>query len=669
MNGREVNGATPAQWLPRAALTWLLLAEAALLLPHLARLPLWLPVLFGLALGYRWQVQRVGWRLPPQWLKLVGVASGFIATGLSYGTLLGLEATTALLFIAAALKLLEAHTRRDAYLLIFLGYFCVLLAFLFEQTPLTAFYALLPLLLLTAALLAMHAAGEGGGATLRRAALLLIQSLPIMVLLFLVAPRLAPLWSVPQPSDAARTGMGAEVAPGDVARLSRSDRLAMRVRFAEGVPPRPELYWRGVVLSHFDGRSWLPWPDHNRSLEATERRALRRRASDDTWSYRVLLEPSHRRWRFSLGYPLAADGSVEITGDYRLVGDAAHERQLYRAESVPALPLHRDLQRVERARLLALPSSVNPSARDWGRELAAAHAPAERVRRVLQRFRDEPFVYTLQPPTLGRDSVDEFLFQTRRGFCEHYASAFAFVMRAADVPARVVVGYQGGEVNPLTGSVLVHDYDAHAWVEVWLSGRGWVRVDPTAAVAPSRIELGLEGALADEFLSDSPLAPARYREIDWLNRLRLQLDAFQDQWAIWVLNYHGERQWQVLRGLLGEVSVWRVAGLLLIGAALPLALLALVLWRGQRRRRDPLLRRYQSLCARLSAAGHPPEPGEPPAAYLLRVAEARPDWGIALRPIAHLFNDLRYRRLTETQRSELRRHLYRALRRFRWHRG
>lgn len=654
-------------WLPRPALHWLLLAQGALILQHIGHLPFWLAPLLIVALGYRIQVQRGRWSLPPQWLKLVGVAAGFIGTWLSFGTLAGLEATASLLLIAAALKLLEAHSRRDAYLLLFLGYFCVLAGFLFAQTPGAALYALLPVVLLTSALLALHDGADSALSTLKGTALLLVQSLPIMLILFLVVPRLAPFWAVPQPNSAARTGMGGEVGPGDVAALSRSDRLAMRVRFEGVAPDHAELYWRGVVLSHFDGRRWLPWPDHNRSEALAAAEYADGVAAEEprrTLQYQVLQEPSHQPWRFALAYPVAVQGEARLTADHRVIGRPVHERVVYTVRSDPDWRPDRQLSAHDRKLALALPAGFNPRTVAWGEELRRLEEPRQRIRQVLAQFRERDFVYTLQPPLLGRDSVDEFLFDSRRGFCEHYASSFAYLMRAAGIPARLVAGYQGGEINPITGSVLVHDYDAHAWTEVWLEDEGWVRVDPTAAVAPERIEQGLESALAGEFMADSPLAAVRYRDISWVNRLWLQVDAFNDQWALWVLGYRGERQWQALGALLGEVSPWRLSLLLLAGAGLPLLLVALWLWQGQRRPADLQAQRYRRLCRRLSAAGHPPLPGEAPGTYLHRVAAAEPRWGAALRRIAALFNDLRYRRLDDSQRASLQRALRTELIRF-----
>lgn len=656
-----MGGAKPEQWLPRAPLYWLLAAQAALVLQHGLHLPLWLLLLWSGTLAYRLRTQRGGWRLLPRWFQGVAVAGGFVGAWLTFGTLGSLEATTTLLMTAVALKLLEAHTRRDAYLLLFLGYFSVLLGFLFTQTPLATGYALIPLVLLTAALLALHD-GSRPRLIITQAVLLLVQSLPVMLVLFLLVPRLPPLWSVPQPGSLARTGLGATVAPGEVAQLSRSDRLAMRVRFAGEPPPHVNWYWRGIVLSSFDGRSWAMEADHSHRVTAANVQAgVEQHAG---WTYQILQEPSHQPWRFSLAVPVATRGEVYLASDGRVAGPSKHERVMYTVFSIPDRPLDPDLSAAERARFLMLPDQHNPRARAWGKQLAQQMTPTERIQQVLMHFRQQPFIYTWQPPPLGHDSVDEFLFSTRRGFCEHYASSFAVVMRAAGVPARLVVGYQGGERNPLTGSILVHDYDAHAWVEVWLQGQGWVRVDPTAAVAPARVEQGLESALAGHFAPGSPLTAVRYREVGWINRLRLRMDAFEDHWALWVLHYRGERQWQTLTRLLGQVTVWRVGAILLMVGGLPLLMVALWQWRGQRRPADPQLAGYRKLCGRLSRAGYPPLPGEAPGAYLQRVAVSEPLWAESLQRIAQLFSALRYRPLSAPQRRQLQRALRRELLRF-----
>jgi hypothetical protein len=265
---------------------------------------------------------------------------------------------------------------------------------------------------------------------------------------------------------------------------------------------------------------------------------------------------------------------------------------------------------------------------------------------VLSYFSNEPFHYTLKPGRLtSNDQIDEFLFDSRRGFCEHYASAFVFMARSAGVPARVVAGYQGGEINPVNKTVIVHQFDAHAWAEVWFEGRGWVRVDPTSAVAPTRIEWGLEEALAGEgtFLADAPLSPLRYRKLPLLNQLRLRYDALTYQWQSWVVGFNREAQFELLHELFGEISA-RVFITLFIGSwVLVLTPVAISLLRRRRIREiNPLDKHYLMFCERMSEIGLTREPGETPGQYYARVREEVPDKAEQVERITGLYNELAY---------------------------
>ncbi len=656
-------------WLPRPTLGWLLAAQLGLLLPHVQRLPVWVWGVFLVAAVWRLQVHRGRAAFPGRLLTGVLVLVAFVGTGVSYGTLLGLEATTALLFIAASLKLIEARGHRDAHVLVYLGFFLLMTAFLFEQEPWLALYAFLPLLLLAAVLLSLHQRGIAPRQTLARAGVLLLQALPVMLLLFLVVPRFAPMWSVPQQSQAAQTGMSDVMSPGDIASLSGSDRLAFRARFAAETPSRDQLYWRGLVFSVFDGRSWRPLDESLEGLlpaapGGNELAALPRPPLD----YKLMMEPSQQRWLFPLDAPVTVDADAVLTGDLRLVARTpVRERRLYAVRSSPDLAALRSLGDAERRINLALPRDGNPRARalaeDWRAQWPEPH---ERVAAALRLFREEAFYYTLNPPLLGEHSVDEFLFGSRRGFCEHYAGSFAFLMRAAGVPTRVIAGYQGGEINPLTGTVLVHDYDAHAWTEVWLEGEGWVRVDPTAAVAPQRILDSLQAALQEPFQPGGALSPARYRHIDWVNRMRLQLDAFQDYWTRWVLAYRGEQQWQLLERLLGAVTPGRLAALLLSGLALVLGVAWWWLMAGTRRPpADPALRLYRRFERRLERCGYPRPPAMAAGDYADWLLRQRPEWSSAVTAITRSFDRLAYEAMTATAREQELARLRQQLRRFR----
>ncbi|MFV0276195.1 MAG: DUF4129 domain-containing transglutaminase family protein, partial [Parahaliea sp.] len=363
--------------------------------------------------------------------------------------------------------------------------------------------------------------------------------------------------------------------------------------------------------------------------------------------YSVLMMPTQQRWLYSLRYGESTDAGILQTPDFRLYRPVEIQEQYhYRVSSWPATALEAQLSSWRRTQELQLPEAGNPRSRELARRLReTSGSDAGFVDTVLARFREQSFVYTLQPPLLGEDDVDEFLVQTRRGFCEHYAAAFVLLLRAGGVPARVVAGYQGGEINPVNRTVIVHQFDAHAWAEVWLAGEGWRRVDPTAAVSPARIEQGLEQALAREgsFLTDSPLSPLRYRGISWLNNLRLHYDALTYRWQSWVLGFNSDTQFDLLQRYLGELST-RKFMLLLLGSG-ALVLVPLGLWLRRRCARetlDPLDRNYLAFCARLAALGVPRRAGEAPGDFAERVCARLPELGPVVREVTAIYTTWAY---------------------------
>jgi transglutaminase-like putative cysteine protease len=656
-----------ARWIPRHSFMWLLIAQIAVIAPHIERLPI--VIVFGwlLAAGWRtWIFQGRG-RFPHAVIKLGLVVICLFGIRKTYGNWIGLEPSVALLITCFSFKLLESKTRREAYLLLFLGYFVAVTEFLFEQGLGTTLYMLLPIVLLTTALIALHQPEplRFEWRALRAATTMALQAVPLMLLLFLVFPRLAPLWQVPMPNAQARTGMSDELSPGDIAQLSQSDALAFRVQFENATPPpNAQLYWRGLVLDDFDGRRWKAgsFSDMPMSIVLASRRAQTQTASaaaagpTQIIDYQVYIEPTHQRWLYALETPEPRDLKVELTWNYRLLArDAVHDKFSYRARAYVGRAMDLDLEKRLRARTLALPADSNPRARQWAQALRADVASDEQfIAAVLDYFRQQPFFYTLKPPLLGAQPVDEFLFDSRKGFCEHYASSFVFAMRAAGVPARIVAGYQGGERNPLTGTVQVRQFDAHAWAEVWLADKGWIRVDPTAAVAPQRIERGLESALTSgEFLANSPFSANRYRSIEWVNQLRLRLDVVNYNWTRWVVNYHEDTQTSVLENLLGGVSAWRLGLLLVGGGAIALALVAfLLLGRPTRVHESAQLRLYRRFQHIMARRGYPCPPGMTPQAYARWLRSKNQQSEIATQ-IADSFSELSYRELDEKERGEL----------------
>jgi transglutaminase-like putative cysteine protease len=606
-------------------------------------------LVYLIAALWRIMVYQGRWSFPGRYTKALLAVTCFGGIGFHYRTLIGLEPTVALLLAAYALKLVELVDRKDAYIAIFLAYFVCVTEFLFSQDLLITLYMLFAVLLITTSLVALHQPGQDSftRTTLRRASIMLAQAFPLMIVLFFIFPRIGPLWSVPLKGHTAKSGVSDFMAPGDISNLSLSDEVAFRVQFDGDIPPRNQLYWRGLVFSKLQGRAWrsLRW----REVPATERRQVPPETGDDAQEYSVLLEPTQQNWLYALPYARSPDLSVVATNDFRLVSPVeVQDQKRYEVRSWLGVVLEPSLSEWREEVETNLPLYGSPRARELALDMYAAAGGDTAVfsNDILRMFRQQEFYYTLEPPLLGDNPVDDFLFGTRRGFCEHYAAAFAFVMRAAGVPARVIAGYQGGEINPVNGTVIVHQFDAHAWNEIWIEGLGWTRVDPTGAIAPDRIEYGLEQALAGEgsFLADSPLSPLRFRNIDWINSVRLRLDAITYSWQRFVLQYNSEEQYQLLTRVLGEVNGSRLAAVFVGAWCLVLIPLAINLLRRSRGRQlDPATRLYHEFCRKLRSADLARGRSEAPGDFALRVSLLRPELAAEVESISRAYDAICYR--------------------------
>lgn len=645
------------QQVPRNALAWIILSLFTLVAPHAGRLPLWVLLVFLGSAVWRVMVFRGSWSFPRWPVKLAVIAAGFAGILLSFGTLIGLEPTVALLLTAFALKLIEVKQRKDAYVLLFLGYFVVLTEFLFSQDILIVLLCLLNVILVTSALVALHRPGEDrfNIRPARQATVMVLQAAPLMLVLFFLFPRIGPLWTVPIKTQSAKTGMSEFMRPGDVSRLSRSGEVAFRVSFEGEIPRRSELYWRGLVMSRLQGDTW-------RALSYWEVPPLERRPSlpepmGEPLRYTVIMEPTQQNWLYSLRYARSPSPGVMAGSDHSLFTPIVIEDDyLYRVETWPDAALDVQLSDWRRETELFLPPGANPRSRQLAETIASESSDArDTIARVLALYTEEPFTYTLRPPLLPEQNpMDAFLFETRRGFCEHYAASFVILMRAAGIPARVVAGYQGGEVNPVNRTVIVHQFDAHAWAEVWLPGEGWVRVDPTSAVSPSRIEFGLEEALAEEgsFLADSPLSPLRYRSIQWLNRLRLQYDALTFRWQAWIVGFDSDKQFDLLQQWFGEFSVRKFASVLLGSLCLVLIPVAVsLLYQRKTNTLSQLDRLYLRFCRNLERRGVARRAGETPQQFSRRAGESLPGMAAAIDETTGLYVQMAYMQQTESEET------------------
>lgn len=640
-----MSGATSASIqavIPRISLTWLLVAQALVIIPHIGHLPLWVLGLWLFCAGWRVQIFRMRAGFPNAWAKAGLMLATSAGVFFSRGSLIGLDAGVVLLIAAFVLKLVELRSQRDALVLIFLGFFCIVSAYLFDDSLTAALFSALPITALLAALIGLQQShlAMRPWPTLRLALVMLAQALPLMLLLFVFFPRLPPLWSLPNPSNLARTGLSDSMTPADIAELSKSSELVFRATFAGPLPARNQLYWRALTFEQFDGRRWSQAP-MSQLLAAPSWSK-----SGQSLSYSIIMQPSQQNWLFALDLAQSNGADIQQMSDFSLQRKSPVEQTLqYAVNSWPTALRAPDALGASLARDLQLPASGDPRSRVWAAELRKQNpTDAALVQQVLRHFNREPFGYTLKPPPVGIDSIDEFLFRTRKGFCAHYAGAMTFVLRAAGIPARVVAGYQGGELNPGGDFLTVRQFDAHAWVEYWQAGQGWISVDPTFQVAPERIEQGLEEAVSDEqsFLADSPLSLLRYRNIGWLNTVRQGWDNLNYGWQRWVLGYQGEQQLQLLQRWFGRMDSQVLLLALVGGGGLLLGLLALFLFKPWRREQDPQLRQFLRFERLLARHGLQRLPAEGPRAFALRAASELPEQREAISRFAQVFEAQQY---------------------------
>lgn len=627
----------PKQPLALQHVLWLTVSLTMVAAPHAWRLPWWVVALFATLAAWRAYVSYGRLTLPSRWLLLVVVIGATIGVYLHYRTLFGRDAGVALLVVMLGLKLLEMRSLRDAMLLILLGYFLVITNFLYSQTIPTALYMLVCVWIITATMLSLHHARDEPPfqRQLRVSGTLLGQSVPLMLVLFLLFPRVSgPLWGLPQDAFAGVSGLSDTMTPGSVANLILSDAVAFRVKFDGPIPQPKYLYWRGPVMSDFDGVRWSA----SRFLYGTPEFTT----SGTPVTYEVTLEPHNKRWMFALDLPAKTVPRALTSADFQIRSlEPVANRVRYDMASFLSYRYGAAESQTALRRALQLPPGFNPRSVAFARSLREKFGDDRAlVREVLAMFRDQNFSYTLSPPPLGQHTVDDFLFGTRSGFCEYYASAFAVLMRAAGIPSRIVTGYLGGEVNQLGNYLIVRQADAHAWTEVWFRDAGWVRVDPTAAVSPLRVESGISAAVP----RTDPLPLLVRGDFELLRQLRFTWDLMANTWNQSVLGYTPERQRRLLTSVGIDDATWRLLTMIMLSlaAVIVVVLSAFMLRRLKARVRDPVKIAYLEFCEKLRRKGVPRDPAEGPVDYARRLARARPDLAAAVNAITQLYVRLRY---------------------------
>lgn len=616
-------------------------AVFTVILPHLARLPWPLALLLLVLLLARWW-QR-WWRPTPvsALLKLPLALLIITLTLLQYGNIFGREPGSALACGMLVLKLVESERIRDARAVVLFAAFVLMSALLFVQSLFFTAFLMLVLTLLLAVLRQLQPVTRANAWRpqlahyLRDAGLSLLAGVPLALCAFLFIPRFSsPLWGAPKDGDSARTGLSDRMSPGDISNLLNDDSPAFRVGFSGTTPEQAKWYWRGPVLWYFDGRAWNrpEWAD-------TVSTQIMINVIGAPIDYDITQEPSSQPWILALDVPLEAPADAIRANDLTLSNRSRdtntphryHLRSALRYVLQPVLPI------LERRRALQLPPDFNPRSIALAQQLRTVHSGNDMalVHAILQRFRKD-YRYTLTAPELGHDSVDEFLFDTRAGFCEHYASAFTFLMRAAGIPARVVTGYQGGYFSNVGQYLLVRQSDAHAWSEIWLPERGWLRIDPTAEVSPSRIEFG---ATATHDGSEPWYRP------NWITDLRNQFDLANRWWNEAIVQFNTLRQGNLLQPFgIQQANYGQLAWVL--GGCISFILALMTYWtlRRPHSNEDALDRSYALLCRKLAQVGVVRRMNEGPRDFGARAAALLPEYAANIHALAERYVNLRYAR-------------------------
>jgi transglutaminase-like putative cysteine protease len=620
-------------------LTWLIFAVLVAGGPHLLVVHPWVPVIVVGITGWRMLAAIYRWHLPSAWIRVPLTLLGFFGILASYRQISGLGAGSALLLVMISMKLLETRGHRDRAVVIFICYFLLFAAFLREQAIWSSAYLLTGVLVTTAALYQTSRSGSVVPAprAMAMAVRLVVQAVPLMLLLFFLFPRVpGPFWAMPSGNGQGVTGLSNRMTPGDITELTLSDKVAFRVRFDDVPPKQSELYWRGPVMTRFDGRTWgITKPEKGPEPDVKDY------ATGRSFDYEITLEPHGSRWLLALDIPVSWTESRAIfsTDSQLLSKDPVTQRIAYRSRSYTGAVIPAQLDAESRLPVVRLPEDSNPQTLKFAQELRAESASdREYLNKILRHYRQQEFYYTLTPPTLGTNPVDEFMFGTRRGFCGHFASAFAVLARSAGIPARVVTGYQGAEFNPVGEYWIVRQSDAHAWVEIWLDNR-WERFDPTAAVAPERIERGFGNALTRRGAGDASLLGAG----SFISRLAQTWDAMNAGWNRWVLNFGPKSQTTILN-LAGieRPSARHLIIAMTVSVSLFLIILGLIQRRSSRPPVTRLQRVYATLCSRTGKATRNRQPCEGPEEYSQVVSALRPDLAPQFSQLVQTYVRLRY---------------------------
>lgn len=643
----------PLFQLTRSSMIWLLVSILMVIAPYISVVPRWLFLLALLVVGWRLMVHSGRWSFPHWSVRL----------GLMLLVLLGLIAelrqdsvmvvTVGLLMAAFLLKLTEMYRRRDALVVLYVAFLLIVCSFLFYQSIPMALYGLLSLIVVTACLNTVFRSQKNSDIwrPLKRSAVLYLQALPMMLILFLIFPRIGPLWQVDMSAGQSYTGLSDSMSPGDVSRLTRSAEIVFRASFDALLPLESQRYWRGLTYDQFDGRRWSQSKRLSESVTARVSKLQKRESPNEksaaaaTFSYQIVMEATGQRWRYGLDRPVSYPASLRQIEDHTLQAEQPlQQRTQYRLISQTGA-MRQKLAAADLAHYLQLPAQGNHQTRQLAQQWLDASPEIDDFVAQMLGFFARDFRYTLEPPLLRQsDPVDQFLFQSRQGFCGHFASAGVLLLRAAGIPARVVGGYLGGELNPLDGVLTVRQYEAHAWLEYWnQDDLSWHRLDPTAVVEPLRLEQSAAQLFSREptFLADAMLMRNGFLNGALLKQLRQRYEAINYDWHRWVLNFH-ERQSGVLQRLLGDISVLKLLLLIMVpGGLILLWVASSLLWRRDVRQ-DPLVAALARLDKRLDTTNQQRRPGETVSQFFARLQLSLPSLADEFDTLSRCYEQIVY---------------------------
>jgi len=626
--------------IPKRQLIFLLSAIGLITLPHSLQIPILLFCFF--ALLWTWRFLGV-WKknvLPNPFLVFVLMLTGVGLLFFQYhGVVFGRDAGTGLFVVALGLKLLEIKSARDIYLIAYLAFVVAATEFLYVQNVLMAIYILVVCILLICTLIAVNHEQSNNTVSLKMAGKIVLQALPIMAMLFVLFPRLEPpRWSLLQEERKAPSGISDTLEMDTMNKLALSYDLAFRVKFEGDVPPQNQRYWRGVVFSFTDGKKWIQSSNtHFGHFMDTPT------FSGKSYSYTLMLEPQQKNWVYSLEMPAEFSHPLSRNESYQLITpNNPTERAEYKIKSYPNYNTGY-ITKTEYRDNLQLPSEPSEKITNLVKQLQGFDVSPEMfIQNVLNHFHNEKFVYTLAVPLMSENPVESFLFDEKQGFCSHYATAFVYLMRVAHIPARVVGGYQGGELNKVGNFLEIRQANAHAWAEVWLKGKGWIRIDPTTAIAPERVEQEIDVAAQVENgeLYFEPMTLSN-QQMDWLKTVRHLWENVDYSWQRWIINYNNQNQAQFLK-TFGIHNLQVMMYWLMYFMALILALSAWFLLKKQYRAADEALIIYEKFCRKLEKNNLTRKPTEGFKDFSQRAASEIPNLSIQISEVTALFLKIRY---------------------------